>query len=109
MAPVTIAVFVLGAALVALVSLFVSAPLFRPPVPVVPADPGAQGIGGGSRDDASALRGAGAGGDGGARTGGQGVITIDQFRELELKVGTVTSAEPHPNADRLARVACEPG
>jgi methionine--tRNA ligase beta chain len=29
------------------------------------------------------------------------VITIDQFRELELKVGTVTSAEPHPNADRL--------
>jgi methionine--tRNA ligase beta chain len=29
------------------------------------------------------------------------VITIDQFRELELKVGTVTAAEPHPNADRL--------
>ena len=29
------------------------------------------------------------------------MITIDQFRELELKVGTVTSAEPHPNADRL--------
>jgi methionyl-tRNA synthetase len=29
------------------------------------------------------------------------VITIDRFRELELKVGTVTAAEPHPNADRL--------
>ena len=29
------------------------------------------------------------------------MITIDQFRELELKVGTVKSADPHPNADRL--------
>jgi len=29
------------------------------------------------------------------------VITIEQFRELELKVGTVTTADPHPNADRL--------
>jgi methionyl-tRNA synthetase len=29
------------------------------------------------------------------------VITIDRFRELELKVATVTAAEPHPNADRL--------
>ncbi len=29
------------------------------------------------------------------------MITIDQFRQLELKVGTVTAAEPHPNADRL--------
>jgi methionine--tRNA ligase beta chain len=28
-------------------------------------------------------------------------ITIDQFRGLELRVGTVTRAEPHPNADRL--------
>ena len=41
MAPVTIAVFVLGAALVALVALFVSAPLFRPPEFVAPeAEPG---------------------------------------------------------------------
>ena len=32
---------------------------------------------------------------------GSSVITIEQFRELELKVGTVKSAEPHPNADRL--------
>jgi len=29
------------------------------------------------------------------------VITIDQFRAIELKVGTVRAAEPHPNADRL--------
>lgn len=29
------------------------------------------------------------------------MITIEQFREVELRVGTVTSAEPHPNADRL--------
>jgi hypothetical protein len=40
-APVTIAVFVLGAVLVALVSLFVAAPLFRPPEAVLPdAEPG---------------------------------------------------------------------
>ena len=29
------------------------------------------------------------------------MITIDRFREMELKVATVTAAEPHPNADRL--------
>jgi len=29
------------------------------------------------------------------------VITIDQFRTLELRVATVRAAEPHPNADRL--------
>jgi len=29
------------------------------------------------------------------------VITIDQFRTIELRVGTVRSSEPHPNADRL--------
>lgn len=29
------------------------------------------------------------------------MITIDEFRKLELRVGTVRSAEPHPNADRL--------
>ena len=28
-------------------------------------------------------------------------ITIDQFRGLELRVGTVKRAEAHPNADRL--------
>lgn len=29
------------------------------------------------------------------------MITIEQFRTIELKVGTVRAAEPHPNADRL--------
>ena len=29
------------------------------------------------------------------------MITIEQFRAVELKVGTVRAAEPHPNADRL--------
>jgi tRNA-binding protein len=29
------------------------------------------------------------------------MITIDDFRKIELRVGTVKSAEPHPNADRL--------
>ena len=43
MASVTIAVFVLGAVLVAAVALFVSAPLFSPPEPVAPeVDPGAR-------------------------------------------------------------------
>jgi methionyl-tRNA synthetase len=29
------------------------------------------------------------------------MITIEQFRELQLRVGTVRSAEAHPKADRL--------
>lgn len=29
------------------------------------------------------------------------MITIDEFRRLDLKVATVKSAEPHPKADRL--------
>src|SRR5687768_18034937 len=29
------------------------------------------------------------------------MITIEDFRKVELRVGTVRSAEPHPNADRL--------
>ncbi len=28
-------------------------------------------------------------------------LTIDQFRTVELRVATITAAEPHPNADRL--------
>ncbi len=28
-------------------------------------------------------------------------ISIDTFRALELRVGTIRAAEPHPNADRL--------
>lgn len=29
------------------------------------------------------------------------MITINDFRTVELKVATVKSAEPHPNADKL--------
>ena len=29
------------------------------------------------------------------------MITIDDFRKVELKVATIKGAEPHPNADRL--------
>jgi len=29
------------------------------------------------------------------------VITIDEFQKVELRVGTVMAAAPHPNADRL--------
>jgi len=28
-------------------------------------------------------------------------IAIDDFRKIELKVATITAAEPHPNADKL--------
>lgn len=31
----------------------------------------------------------------------EGTITIEAFRKLDLRVGTVLSAEPHPKADRL--------
>jgi methionine--tRNA ligase beta chain len=29
------------------------------------------------------------------------MVTIDDFRKIELRVATIKSAEPHPNADRL--------
>jgi len=29
------------------------------------------------------------------------MISIDSFRQIELKVATVKSAQPHPNADKL--------
>jgi methionine--tRNA ligase beta chain len=29
------------------------------------------------------------------------MISIDQFRNVEIKIATVKSAEPHPNADKL--------
>jgi methionyl-tRNA synthetase len=29
------------------------------------------------------------------------MITIDDFRKVELKIATVKAVEPHPNADRL--------
>lgn len=28
-------------------------------------------------------------------------ITIDEFKNVELRVATILAAEPHPNADRL--------
>jgi methionyl-tRNA synthetase len=29
------------------------------------------------------------------------MISIDDFRKIELKIATIRSVEPHPNADRL--------
>ena len=29
------------------------------------------------------------------------MITIEQFQQVELRVGTIKEAAPHPNADRL--------
>ena len=29
------------------------------------------------------------------------MISIDEFRKIELRVATIKSAEPHPNADKL--------
>lgn len=29
------------------------------------------------------------------------MISIDDFRKIELRVATIKSAEPHPNADKL--------
>ena len=29
------------------------------------------------------------------------IIAIDDFAKIELKVATITAAEPHPNADKL--------
>ena len=29
------------------------------------------------------------------------MISIDDFRKVEIKIATVKAAEPHPNADRL--------
>jgi methionyl-tRNA synthetase len=29
------------------------------------------------------------------------MISIDDFRKIELRVATIQSAEPHPNADKL--------
>src|SRR5438876_11565510 len=36
-------------------------------------------------------------------------IPFDDFIKLDLRVATVKSAEPHPNADRLLRVQLDDG
>ena len=33
--------------------------------------------------------------------GGEGMITIEDFKKMELKIAEVLSAAPHPQADRL--------
>ena len=37
------------------------------------------------------------------------MMTIEQFRQLELKVGTITQAQDHPNADRLLVLTVDVG
>jgi methionyl-tRNA synthetase len=37
------------------------------------------------------------------------MITIEQFKTVELRVATVRAAEPHPNADRLVVLKVELG
>lgn len=36
-------------------------------------------------------------------------IPFDEFIKLDLRVATITSAEPHPNADRLLRIHLDDG
>ncbi len=36
-------------------------------------------------------------------------ITYDDFAKLDLRVGTIVSAEPHPNADRLVKLQVDLG
>lgn len=36
-------------------------------------------------------------------------LSIDDFARLELRVGTIARAEPHPNADRLVVLSVELG
>ena len=37
------------------------------------------------------------------------MVTIDQVRQVELKVVTITQAQDHPNADRLLVLTVEAG
>jgi|SRR3990170_1866183 len=37
------------------------------------------------------------------------MITIEDFGKVDLRVGTVTAASPHPNADRLVVVQVDLG
>ncbi len=37
------------------------------------------------------------------------MVTIEEFSKMELRVGTVTAAKPHPNADRLLVLSVDMG
>ncbi|MCZ6837247.1 MAG: methionine--tRNA ligase subunit beta [Planctomycetota bacterium] len=37
------------------------------------------------------------------------VIPFDDFIKLDLRVATITSCEPHPNADRLLKIQLDDG
>lgn len=36
-------------------------------------------------------------------------ISFDEFIKLDLRVATITAAEPHPNADRLLKIQLDDG
>ena len=36
-------------------------------------------------------------------------VSFDQFTNLDLRVATITAAEPHPNADRLLKIQLDDG
>ncbi|MEQ8770588.1 MAG: methionine--tRNA ligase subunit beta [Phycisphaerales bacterium] len=36
-------------------------------------------------------------------------VTFDDFARLDLRVATITQAEPHPNADRLLKLQLDDG
>jgi methionine--tRNA ligase beta chain len=37
------------------------------------------------------------------------IITFEDFAKLDLRVATITAAEPHPNADRLLKLQIDVG
>ena len=36
-------------------------------------------------------------------------VSFDEFTKLDLRVATITAAEPHPDADRLLRIQLDDG
>ncbi len=36
-------------------------------------------------------------------------VSFDQFTNLDLRVATITAAQPHPNADRLLKIQLDDG
>lgn len=47
--------------------------------------------------------------EGGAAPDGAGLLSIDEFARLELRIARVLEAEPHPNADRLLKLQIDLG